>query len=241
MASLPFTPLLLNLLVSLIFLLLISPSHSLKCTSQTFTNKKLYTNCTDLPYLSAYLHWTYDSTKSSLSIAFIAPPAKSNGWIAWAINPTGTGMAGAQSLIAFKQSNGSMTVNTYNISSYSSILKSKIAFDVPEKSAEYSGGVMKIFATLRLPKDTASVNQVWQVGGAVDHGIPVKHAFEAANLNAKGTLDLVRSAASNAPAPAPAPSEGPSSSENVGVSRIGNCNFGLISMLLFLASFVIRF
>ncbi|GMP48643.1 hypothetical protein CsSME_00015925 [Camellia sinensis var. sinensis] len=192
MASLPFTPLLLNLLASLIFLLLVSPSHSLKCTSQTFTNKKRYTNCTDLPYLSAYLHWTYDSTKSSLSIAFIAPPAKSNGWIAWAINPTGTGMAGAQSLIAFKQSNGSMTVNTYNISSYSSIVKSKIAFDVPEKSAEYSRGVMKIFATLRLPKGTASVNQVWQVGGAVDHGIPVKHAFEAANLNAKGTLDLVR-------------------------------------------------
>ncbi|KAF5953515.1 hypothetical protein HYC85_006371 [Camellia sinensis] len=152
MASLPFAPLLLNLLASLIFLLLISPSHSLKCTSQTFTDKKLYTNCTDLPYLSAYLHWTYDSTKSSLSIAFIAPPAKSNGWIAWAINPTGTGMAGAQSLIAFKQSNGSMTVNTYNISSYSSIVKSKIAFDVPEKSAEYSGGVMKIFATLRLPE-----------------------------------------------------------------------------------------
>ncbi|XP_076902770.1 sugar transporter ERD6-like 16 [Bidens hawaiensis] len=61
-------------------------------------------------------------------------------------------MAGAQSFIAFKGSNGSMTVKTYNISSYSSIVEGKIAFEVPEASAEFSGGVMRIFATMKLPE-----------------------------------------------------------------------------------------
>uniref|UniRef100_A0A5B7BWF8 DOMON domain-containing protein n=2 Tax=Davidia involucrata TaxID=16924 RepID=A0A5B7BWF8_DAVIN len=171
-----------------VMFLLVSPSLSLTCTSQNFTNNKLYTDCVDLPYLSSYLHWTYNSTKSSLSIAFIAPPAKSDGWIAWAINPNATGMVGSQSLIAFKDSNGSMTVNTYSISSYSSILPSKLSFNVSDRSAEYSDGLMKIFATLELPVST--VNQVWQVGGSVTDGRPEKHDFQPANLNSMGFLDL---------------------------------------------------
>ncbi|XP_076918812.1 auxin-induced in root cultures protein 12-like [Bidens hawaiensis] len=70
-------------------------------------------------------------------------------------------MAGAQSFIAFKGSNGSMTVKTYNISSYSSIVEGKIAFEVPEASAEFSGGVMRIFATMKLPEAMTEVNHIW--------------------------------------------------------------------------------
>lgn len=170
----------------------LSSVHSLNCTSQSLKINKLYNNCTDLPSLSSYLHWTYDSSKSSLSIAFLAPPAKSNGWIAWAINPTGTGMVGAQALIAFKKSDGSLTVKTYNLSSYASIVQSKLSFKVSDSSAEYSGGLMKIFATLALPENMTTVNQVWQVGSSVVDDMPVKHAFEQPNLNAKGTLELVK-------------------------------------------------
>ncbi|CAI9776594.1 unnamed protein product [Fraxinus pennsylvanica] len=212
--------------------LLISPAYSLTCTSQTFTQKNTrFTNCTDLPVLKAYLHWTYDSTakpKPTLSVAFIAPPAKPDGWVAWALNPTGTGMAGAQSLLAFKESNGSVVLKTYNISSYSSIVQSKLFYDVLDKKAEFSGGSMRIFAKLALPNDATELNQVWQVGAAVKNGMPEKHDFGPDNLNSKGTLSLVSEAATATPtlAPAPAPTSGSgiggqNGNESGGSSRIG--------------------
>ncbi|KAL3531055.1 hypothetical protein ACH5RR_010377 [Cinchona calisaya] len=185
-------PLLLIISVALLFFsLLISPSQSANCSSQTFSNNKLYTHCNDLPTLNSYLHYTYDSAQSTLSVAFIAPPPKSTGWIAWAINPTGNGMLGAQSLIAFRNSTGEMTVKTYNITTYA-IQESRVWFTVNESTAEYSGGVMRLFATLVLPeKGKTSVNHVWQVGASVTNGVPDKHDFQPANLNAKGTLDLL--------------------------------------------------
>ncbi|KVI03784.1 auxin-induced in root cultures protein 12 [Cynara cardunculus var. scolymus] len=176
--------------IALTFLVLLtSPASSLDCSSQKFANN-LYANCTDLPTLKSSLHWIYISKTSSLSIAFIAPPPKPDGWIAWAINPTQTGMAGSQALIAFKDANGSMTVKKYNISSYSSIVEGEISFEVPESRAEYSGGSMKIFATVKLPETMTEVNHVWQVGGLVTEGRPTKHEFQPANLKAVGKLHL---------------------------------------------------
>lgn len=196
--------------------LLTSPVHSLSCSSQKFTNNKLYTKCTDLPTLGASLHWTHIPKNSSLSIAFVAPPAKPEGWIAWAINPTQTGMAGSQALVAFKDSNGSMTVKTYNISSYSSLVEGKISLEVPESSAEYSDKSMKIFATVKLPKTMTEVNHVWQVGGSVEEGMPVKHEFQPANLKAMGKLQLqlTENAQSNGTATTPvgSPSIAPTTS-----------------------------
>lgn len=101
-------------------------------------------------------------------------------------------MAGAQALLAYKASNGSMVVKTFNISSYSSIVEGKLAFDVMDQRGEYSDGMMKIFATIVLPKNgMTSVNQVWQVGPSVSDGFPAKHAFQPANLGSKGKLDLL--------------------------------------------------
>lgn len=175
-----------------LLLLLTTPTLSVICTSQKFTNNRLYDRCNDLPQLGSYLHWSLNPAKSTVSIVFIAPPAKPDGWIAWAINPTGTGMAGAQSLIAFKAANGSMVVKTYNISSYESIVEGKLAFDVTDMKAEYSGGSMKIFATVALRvKLGTTVNHIWQVGPSVMAGFPAKHEFQSANLNAKGTLDFL--------------------------------------------------
>ncbi|GFY99423.1 auxin-responsive family protein [Actinidia rufa] len=190
MSSLRFSLLILGLLQAVS---LISQSQSLTCTSQKFTNNKLYEYCADLSQLSSYLHWTYDSSTSSLSVAFVAAPAKTDGWISWAINPTATGMAGSQALVAFKDSNGSMTVRTYNISSYSSIVPSNLSFAVTEMAADSSGGMMRIFATVILPeKGATTVNQVWQVGPSLTDGVLDKHEFQPANLNSKGTLDLLK-------------------------------------------------
>ncbi|XP_058096237.1 cytochrome b561 and DOMON domain-containing protein At3g25290-like [Magnolia sinica] len=181
-------------ILAVISLLLLSvPTHSATCTSQKFSNNKVYSLCTDLPHLNSYLHWTYDSSNSSLSIAFTAPPAKSNGWIAWGINPTATGMIGSQVLLAYRLSHGSTDVQTYNISSFGPIVPGKIAFEVPEKQAVYSNHVMTIFATVVLPKGTkTTVNHVWQVGPAMDGSSPIHHAMAQANLHAKGKLDFMK-------------------------------------------------
>ncbi|KAG9149531.1 hypothetical protein Leryth_014315 [Lithospermum erythrorhizon] len=195
MASfLHFSPILLTLLP---LLMLLSPAHSLTCTSQTFTNTPTkYTNCTDLPYLKAYLHWTFDPTNSTLLVAFIAPPAKPDGWIAWGINPTSTGMAGTHALIGMKDSKGSLIVKTYNVVSYRSLEEtSKLSFKVLDSKAEDSNGTMKIFAKLELPVNmTTSLNQVWQVGSSVKNGVPEKHEFAPENLGSKGTLDFDKAA-----------------------------------------------
>ncbi|CAA3020494.1 cytochrome b561 and DOMON domain-containing At3g25290-like [Olea europaea subsp. europaea] len=179
---------------------LLSPSQSASCQSQTFTRNRIYTFCNDLPSLNSYLHWAYDLANSTLSIAFIAAPAKPNGWISWAINPTATGMVGSQALMAFKDSKGAMTVKTYNISSYGPVTESKVWYEVKESSAEFSGGMMRLFATIVLPeKGKSTVNHVWQVGPSLTAGMPDKHELQPANLNSKGGLDLLKgqSAASN--------------------------------------------
>ncbi|XP_048336464.1 cytochrome b561 and DOMON domain-containing protein At3g25290 [Ziziphus jujuba] len=168
--------------------LLASPAYSLTCKSQTFKNNKLYSYCLDLPTLSSYLHWTYDSSNSSVSVAFIAAPPDSSGWVSWALNPTGTGMLGAQALVAFKHSNGSMVVETYNINSYD-IKQSKLSLDVWDTSAEYTDGAIRLFAKMKVPEKSETVNHVWQVGPITDNS-PAKHEMQTANLNAKASLKL---------------------------------------------------
>ncbi|KAJ4821794.1 hypothetical protein Tsubulata_038718 [Turnera subulata] len=206
--------------------LLVSPSYSHSCTSQKFPSNRTFKNCTDLPELDAHLHFTYNYPNSSLSIAFIAPPARPDGWVSWAINPTSTGMIGAQALMAFS-SNGSLTTKTYDISSYSGIQESKLSFEVWDLSAESDGNRIVIYASVKVPAKAETVNQVWQVGPSVAGGRPNMHDMSAANLNARGVLQLVASheqdheepVSSPAPAPVPAPS-----AHRGGASRIGNRN-----------------
>lgn len=151
-------------------------------------------------------------------------------------------MAGTQALIAYKESDGKMTVKTYNLVSYSQILQSKLSFDVSDMAAEYSDGVMRIFAKFELPENTTKINQVWQVGASVNDEVPVKHAFDPANLNAKGELKVDESAGKNstgAPSPSPsAKSEDDSHDKDKdekknGSSRIGDTRFGLCLVVLF--------
>ena len=211
------------LALCLCFLLLISPAHSLTCTSQKFTNNAVYTQCLDLPQLSSYLHWTHNQTNSSLSIAFIAQPAKTDGWVAWALNPTGSGMLGAQTLLAFK-SNGAMTVKTYNITSYGPITESTLSFEVWDLTAEESNGLIWLYAKLKVPGNADTVNQVWQVGSSVTSGVPDAHAMNTANKNSKSTLNLT---------------EGSTVSTSGVDSRTKNKNvsFLLLSLLFFVSTF----
>ncbi|XP_047070167.1 auxin-induced in root cultures protein 12-like [Lolium rigidum] len=175
------------------------------CAAEKFPAGKTYATCTDLPQLGAALHWTYDEAKSSLSVAFVAAPAGPNGWVAWALNPTGEGMAGAQALVALKGSSSAPAVKTYNITGYVPLggASTPIAFPATELAADAgSGGKIRLYGKLQLKKGMTAVNQVWQVGTSVTGGAPDKHAFAAGNLAAKAKLVL--SGKATAPAPAPA-------------------------------------
>jgi hypothetical protein len=193
-------------------LLLASPAAMLAaagdCDSEMFPAGKTYATCVDLPALGAALHWTYDSSATSLSLAFIAKPAATAGWVAWGINPTGDGMKGAQALIAFK-SGSTYVVNTYNLTGYAPLgaASTPIAFEATELAAdEGADGKVRLYGKLHLPEGMETVNHIWQVGSALaPSGGPAKHAFAQENLDAKGSLAL---AGAGAPEAAPAPVAG---------------------------------
>ncbi|KAG9447482.1 hypothetical protein H6P81_013610 [Aristolochia fimbriata] len=185
-------------------------AQSASCNSQTLPANKAFKLCADLPTLSSFLHWTYDASNSSLSMAFVAPPEKPEGWVAWGINPAATRMLGTQALIAHRSSKGSLVVQTFNVSDYR-IQPSNISYPVSGLSAAVVNGSIVIFATWELPKGTTTVNQVWQVGPSVDGGIPAKHAMAPANMNAVGKLNLLRGTAPAPGAESPSPSSSSSS------------------------------
>ncbi|KAI8015618.1 putative LRR receptor-like serine/threonine-protein kinase [Camellia lanceoleosa] len=92
-----------------------------------------------------------------------------------------------------EDSNGVMTVKTFDISSYTSIVPSNPSFDVSTMSVESLGGMTRIFATLTLPsKMVTTLNQSWQVGPSVFDGFPTKRDFQPANLNSEGTRDVLK-------------------------------------------------
>ncbi|XP_010552017.1 PREDICTED: auxin-induced in root cultures protein 12 [Tarenaya hassleriana] len=209
----------------LIFLLAItfwasltSPSLSLTCSSQKLTSaagKSPYASCLDLPVLDSYLHYSYNASNSSLSVAFVAAPEKSGGWIAWAINPMAGGMIGSQAFIAFRSKSGVPVVKTYNISGYGAINEGKLSFDAWDLRAESidGGDKLAIFASVKVPAGSEKVNQVWQIGGKVTNGQPEKHSFAPQNLNSKSVLRFSGETASPSPAPSPTAGGGSSAGE----------------------------
>ncbi|KAI4365766.1 hypothetical protein MLD38_021724 [Melastoma candidum] len=198
--------------------------------ANTLLSGRTYINCTHLPYLDATLHYTYDPANSSLSIAYVASPTTGGAWIAWAINPTSTGMVGSQALIALKPTGGSAVVaKTFNVSSYSSIMASPLSFEVWDLAADEVNGTMLLFGSVKVPGSATSLNQVWQVGGAVDGSQPLIHPLSNGNRQSMGKLEL---AASAAPGPSPAsgtiamPPEAPAPAKN-GERRMGGRGRGV--------------
>lgn len=152
---------------------------------------QVYPNCADLPTLDSFLHWDYNNLNNSLTVAFEAAPPNPGGWVSWGINPTGDGMVGAQVLVAFKDNNtGVVTVKTFDLKSYHEIIPGKLSFDVWDMRAEEVGGVVRIFATVKVPEHAMAVNHVWMVGPSVTAGRIGKHEFDPPHLNSKGRLSF---------------------------------------------------
>lgn len=77
-------------------------------------------------------------------------------------------------------------------------MQANLSFDVWDKSAEYSNGTVKIFATVKVPENAEKLNHIWQVGPGVNATTRFLeiHALEPANRNSKGTLNLVANSSS---------------------------------------------
>lgn len=214
-----------HLVLAVVALLLASPMATTRaaaagCEGDKLPAGKTYAHCAALASLGARLHWTYDAKTGSLSVAFVAKPARAAGWVSWAINPTGDGMKGAQALLAFKAASSSTyVVNTYNVTGYDPLgaAPTAIAYKATGLAADESGGggEVRIYGTLQLAPGLEKVNHIWQVGSAVAKGAPAEHAFNKANLQAKGKLVLSGAAqpVEAAPAPAPAGAAGASSAK----------------------------
>jgi hypothetical protein len=223
------------------FLLLASPvamrgaaaangGNATACGHEKFPVGKTYENCTALGHLGATLYWTYDAKSGALSVAFVAKPGGA-GWVAWAINPTGDGMKGAQALVAFKAAGpaSSYVVRTYNVTGYRPFPanSTRIAYNATDLAADESNGEVRLYGKLQLAAGMTAVNHIWQAGNNVTDGVPAKHAFDKENLDAKGRLALVGSAA-DAPAPAPAT---PGSSSSAKAATAGTFSAPVLAVL----------
>lgn len=182
----------LSLILSLLsFSLYISSCTAQSCASHKFAGNRVFTHCSDLPYLNSFLHWNYDQSAKTVEIAYRHGGVSPSRWVAWAINPTGRGMVGAQALVAYQKSDGSIRAYTSPVSGYQTRLaEGDLSFPVSELSATYAGNEYAIFATLKLDNVSSTVNQVWQ-DGPLSGETPAMHATSGVNVQSAGNLNLL--------------------------------------------------
>ncbi|GFY97598.1 auxin-responsive family protein [Actinidia rufa] len=178
------------LLLSSLLLSLFSPSIAQTCGTYQFSSNKQFATCTDLPYLTSFLHWTYHPSNGTVDLAYRHAGVDTSAWVAWALNLDNARMVGSQTLVALHNTTGAAHAYTSDVSSYSTTLaQSSLSFNVPSLSAEYVNNVMIIYATLVLPSGRTSFNQVWQ-NGLVSGGSPQAHSLTGDNLRSTGTVDF---------------------------------------------------
>lgn len=99
-------------------------------------------------------------------------------------------MVGTQALVAFTNSSGQFQAYTSPVSSYSTQLeRGSLSFRVSRVSATLVNGEATIFATLELPTNLITANQLWQVGPVVN-GVPSRHQTTGDNMRSSGRVDF---------------------------------------------------
>ncbi|KAK4386745.1 cytochrome and DOMON domain-containing protein [Sesamum angolense] len=179
------------LLFSVMFSLYISSSYSQPCEKYNFASNHIFSSCSSLPYLNSFLHWNYDQAAKTVEIAYRHKGPSSSRWVAWAVNPSGHGMIGAQAIVAFKKSDGTMRAYTAPVTSYQTQLQQgALSFPVSDLTASYTRNEIIIFATLKLDNLSSTVNQVWQEG-PLSGDSPAMHLNSGSNVQSFGTLNLL--------------------------------------------------
>ncbi|KAL4369576.1 hypothetical protein GQ457_05G004720 [Hibiscus cannabinus] len=167
-----------------------SSSSAQTCLSQTFPNNMQYANCTDLPVLNSYLHWTYNQSDGTVEIAFRRTGTTSSQWSAWGINPSGPRMVGTQALVALVNSSGVAQAFTTSIDSLGpSMQQTALSFPVPSLSATFDNNEITIFAVLIIPQNLTSTSQVWQEG-EVSNGQIQPHSTSGPNVQSAGSINF---------------------------------------------------
>ncbi|XP_027769988.1 cytochrome b561 and DOMON domain-containing protein At5g47530-like [Solanum pennellii] len=117
----------------------------------------------------------------TVDITFRKSENQHGRWLAWAINPTSTGMIGSQAFVALQRSDGTLEAYTSPIDTYGTTLV----------KAQYINGQVIIFARFELPMNGSNVvNHVWQEGALQDDDTPGSHGMSGDNLRSFGTLNF---------------------------------------------------
>ncbi|KAL6909985.1 hypothetical protein ACP4OV_001243 [Aristida adscensionis] len=128
---------------------------------------------------------------NTVAVAFRAPQGggagEDDGWVAWGINPTGAGMVGAQAVVAFRSTDGSLTVYSTVLGSYAPSMApaaaGELALLVSGVAAESVDGEMVVYATVALPAGKGSkVSHVWQRGSSVVNDVSAAHPTAGDNV-----------------------------------------------------------
>lgn len=177
---------------------------SSSCASHTFSSNQVYAACAALPRLGTTLHYNYTAgagaghNNSTVSVAFRAPSSSGGGWVAWGINPEGTGMVGARAVVAFRGPDGGVVAYPTLLDSYAPSMapaaaEDEMGFLISDVAAEYAEGgkEMVVYATVALPAGKGSeFNHVWQRGSSVVKGVPAAHPTAGDNILSTGTIDF---------------------------------------------------
>ncbi|KAG6419654.1 hypothetical protein SASPL_121876 [Salvia splendens] len=189
------------LLFSVLLFILVAASNAQNCSSIAFSNGRRYGNCNSLSVLDSSIHWNYHENNRTADIAYRHTQINSSNWVAWALNPTGQGMVGAQALVALVEAGGVVRAYTAPISGYTTVLQEgNLSFRVPSLNAQFiNDSQIIIYATIELPQGTAtSFSHLWQHGD-VSNGIPLQHPTIGDHVRSRGTIDFAPEAAAAPP------------------------------------------
>ncbi|KAG7963110.1 hypothetical protein I3843_09G102300 [Carya illinoinensis] len=155
-----------TVLVFSVLLSLCLSSLAQTCSKYNFPSNQVFSFCNDLSYLNSFLHWNYNQSSGSL---------QNRG------HPLFMD-CGAQALVAYQFSNGSMRFYQSQITSYAKTMaESNLTYaHVSELTATYSNSEIVIYAALALPNV-----------GPVKDDKPGAHSLDDANTNSKGVLNLL--------------------------------------------------
>ncbi|CAL9002144.1 unnamed protein product [Prunus brigantina] len=177
-------------LLSLMFNSVFVTMSQQACTPHA-SNRRTFDACQTLRVLNSTIHWSYYPSKGTVDVAFSQAVVSDSRWVAWAINPTSTGMVGSQAIVAFRRTDGTMNIYSSPIKSYATRLEQgNLSFPLFDVSAIYENNQIIIFATIGLPNNVSVVNHVWQQG-PLSGNIPQMHSVSGPNVQSFGTLDFL--------------------------------------------------
>ncbi|XAR56716.1 hypothetical protein NMG60_11037295 [Bertholletia excelsa] len=190
-------------LVFIPFLFAVFATAHTKSCSEAFEQEAYIRNirkCKKLKSLGAEFGWTL-ANSLEIEIFLGARLHSDKGWLAWGVNPQDTPqMAGTRAIIGIRHSNGSSTVETYNVTQGTKLgcgLQPSKLDDVAVlmMKFEYLEEIHYFAIHAKVVLNTTSynasrLNHAWQVGDASGGMEPYKHSKTMQHMNSAETIDL---------------------------------------------------